>query len=179
MERLVDNPRDIDIYIKSDSDQLPWYTNQWEDLFKKSNPVEKAIYTIHHGSKLTEEFKSKHNGLIKGKTLTIPFESFVLDPWPYLIKIEELLDSKITSKTKRIIKKQNVPRKKISDGIPLAIYKRCGWEPPDHNLSEREELEKLRQFAVDQGASDQALKVLDKLCVGYESNYYNIIEEKL
>ena len=63
--------------------------------------------------------------------------------------------------------------------IPLTIYKRCGWEAPDHSLSEREELEKLRQFAVDQGASDQALKVLDKLCVGYESNYYKVSERRL
>ena len=63
--------------------------------------------------------------------------------------------------------------------IPLTIYKRCGWEAPDHSLSEREELEKPRQFAVDQGASDQALKVLDKLCVGYESNYYKVSERRL
>jgi len=179
MERLLDNPRDIDIYMKSDSDQVPWYTYQWEDLFKKSNPVEKAIYTIQHESKLTEEFKIKHKGLIKGKTLTIPFESFVLDPWPYLKKIADLLGSKITSRTKRIIKKQNVPRKKISDGIPLAIYKRCGWEEPNKSLSEKEELEKRRHFAVEQGASDTALKVLDKLCVCYESNYYKVSESRL
>jgi hypothetical protein len=179
MERLLDNPRDIDIYMKSDSDQVPWYTYQWEDLFKKSNPVEKAIYSIHYGSKLTEEFKSKHNGLMKGKTLTIPFESFVLDPWPSLKRIEDLLDSKITNKTKKIIKKQKVPRKKISDGIPLAIYKRCGWEAPDHTLSEKDELEKRRYFAVEQGASDPAMKVLDKLCVDYESNYYNFSERSL
>ena len=171
MERLLDNPRDIDIYIKSDSDQLPWYTYQWEDLFKKSNPVEKAIYTIHHGSKLTEEFKSKHNGLIKGKTLTIPFESFVLDPWPYLRKIEDLLGSKITNKTKRIIKKQNIPRKKISDGIPLAIYKRCGWEPPVDGFSEKDELKKRRDFAFKQGANEDALYILDKLSAEYEESY--------
>jgi hypothetical protein len=47
------------------------------------------------------------------QVLTIPFESFVLDPWPYLKKIEDLLGSKMTSKIKRIIKKQNVPRKKL------------------------------------------------------------------
>ena len=152
---------------------------QWEELFNKSNAIEKAIHSIDKRSKLTEAFKKEHKELTNGRLLTIAFEKFVLDPWPYLHKIEELLGSKITSKTKRIIKKQNIPRKKISDGIPLSIYKRGGWEAPDHNLSEREELEKRRQFAVDQGASDQALKVLDKLCVGYESNYYNISEEKL
>ena len=67
----------------------------------------------------------------------------------------------------------------MSDGIPLAIYKRCGWEAPDLSLSEKEELEKRRHFAVEQGASDPALKVLDKLCVGYESNYYKVSERRL
>ena len=89
------------------------------------------------------------------------------------------MNTKITNKTKKIIKKQKVPRKKISDGIPLAIYKRCGWEAPDHTLSEKDELEKRRYFAVEQGASDPAMKVLDKLCVDYESNYYKFSERSL
>ena len=172
MERLLDTSKELDINFKNDSGQLPWYTCQWEDLFKNSNPVEKAIHSIHRSLKLSEEFKHKHKEEIKGQVLTIPFESFVLDPWPYLKKIEELLGSKITSKTKKVIRKQNVPRKKISDGIPLGIYKRCGWEEPNMSLSEKEELDKRRLFAVEQGASDQALEVLDKLCVDYESNYY-------
>lgn len=173
MERLLDESRELDINFKNDGGQLPWYTCQWEDLFKNSNPVEKAIYSIQRSLKLSEEFKHKHKEEIKGQVITIPFEPFVKDPWPYLKKIENLLGSKITRKTKRIIKKQNIPRKKISDGIPLAIYKRCGWQPPDDNLSEKAELEKRRQFAVDQGASNSALKVLDEICEKYESHHYN------
>ena len=65
--------------------------------------------------------------------------------------------------------KQKVPRKKISDGIPLAIYKRCGWEQPDSNMTEKEELGKRRQFAIDNGASEQAMIVLDQLCKNYEN----------
>ena len=56
--------------------------------------------------------------------------------------------------------------------IPLTIYKRWGWQGPNHNISEREELEKRRQFAVQQGANDEALQVLDKLCASYESHFY-------
>ena len=80
MERLVNNPRDIDIYIKSDQAQFPWFTNQWEDLFKNSNPVEKAIHSIDRFFKLSESFKSGHKEEIKGQVLTIPFEPFVMDP---------------------------------------------------------------------------------------------------
>ena len=50
------------------------------------------------------------------------------------------------------MKKQNIPRKKVSDGISLDIYKRCGWVPPDKKLSEAEELikEKNLQFIIRQ-----------------------------
>ena len=171
MERLLDNPRDIDIYIKNDSGQLPWYTFRWENLFEKSNAVEKAIYAMHRVLKLTEDFKSRYQELIMGEILTIPFESFVLDPWPYFEKIETLLESKVTRKTKKIIKKQNVPREKISDGIPLAIYKRCGWEAPVAGFTEKDELNKRREFAVNQDASKESLEVLDAMSAQYEDQY--------
>ena len=82
------------------------------------------------------------------------------------------MKSRITRKTRKVIKKQKVPRKKISDGIPLAIYKRCGWEAPDSNMTEEEELDKRRQFAIDNGASEQAISVLDQLCKNYEKDYF-------
>ena len=38
--------------------------------------------------------------------------------------------------------REKVPRIKIADGIPLKIYKRCGWVPSNKKLNEREELNK-------------------------------------
>lgn len=171
MERLLNSLRHMSVYIKYEQSQLPYFAYQLEELFAKSNSVEKAIYTIQHSLALTETFKNDYDELINGKILTIPFEKFVLDPWPYMTQAEEMIKSKITKKTKKIIKKQNVPRKRISDGIPLAIYKRCGWEPPVKGLTEREELDKRRQFAVEQGASKHALDVLDQISDDYEKNY--------
>jgi len=168
--------RQFHLFIKHGDLQVPFWNYGQEELYINSNPVERAIYEMQKLSELTENYKKQKHEWNDRKVLTIPFEPFVLDPWPYLKKIEDLLGSKITSKTKRIIKKQNVPRKKISDGIPLAIYKRCGWEPSNPRLSEKGELDKRRQFAVDQGANDHSLKVLDELCANYESNYYKISE---
>ena len=72
------------------------------------------------------------------------------------------------------MKKQKVPRKKISDGIPLAIYKRCGWEPPDSNMTEEEELDKRRRFAIDNGANKNALSTLNLLVEDYENNHWSL-----
>jgi hypothetical protein len=106
----------------------------------------------------------------KGQILTIPFEQFVFDPMPFMGRMEKAFNSKITSTTLNVLKKQKVPRTKISDGIPLAVYKRCGWVPPKKGLSEKDELELRRKFAQ-QSASDEALAVLDKLSSEYENKY--------
>ena len=58
------------------------------------------------------------------------------------------------------------------DGIPLSIYKRCGWEPPDQKLSEKQEYFKRREFAVNQGASKKSLQILDELSESYENEYF-------
>jgi len=171
MERLLKTPRDMQIYIQYKQSQLPYFAYQWDELFTKSNAVEKAIYSIQHCSALTEEFKNNNNEMIKGKILTIPFEKFVIDPRSYMIQAEEMINSKVTKKTEKIIKSQNVPRKKISDGISLSVYKRCGWEPPVKGLTEREELDKRRQFAVEQGCNKHALGILDQLSDDYEKTY--------
>lgn len=59
-----------------------------------------------------------------------------------------------------------------------AIYKRCGWEAPVTGFTEKDELNKRREFVVNQGASKEALDVLDNLCFQYESNYYDFSEGK-
>jgi hypothetical protein len=168
MERLLDNPRDIQIYVEYKSHQLPYFAHGWEELFFSSNSIEKTIYTIERMTHLTNDLKESLSDKYLSRIITIPFENFVLDPQPYMKRIEDLLKTNITSKTRKVIKKQNVPRCKISDGIPLAIYKRCGWQPPEKGLSEKQELEKRRQYAIAQGAGKDAMLVLDEICAEYE-----------
>ena len=104
--------RQFHLYIKQGEGQVPFWNYGQEELYIKSNPVERAIYEMQKLSELTENYKKQKPEGNDVKVLTIPFEPFTLDPWPYLKKIENLLSSKITSKTRRILKKQNVPRKK-------------------------------------------------------------------
>ena len=87
-------------------------------------------------------------------------------------KIANHINSSITKTTLRELKKQKVPRKKYSDGLSLEIYKRCGWEKPDKELSEMEEFQKRRNYA-ERKASKKYMKILDKLCSDYELKYLN------
>ena len=54
----------------------------------------------------------------------------------------------------------------------MAIYKRCGWEKPVAGFTERDELQKRREYAVIQGANKDALNILDKMSAEYEENYF-------
>ena len=163
--------RQFHLFIKHKGKQLPSCHFEQEELYLRSNPVERAIYEMHKISDLTESFKDKFSASYGGQIVTIPFERFVFDPWPYMRRLEELLATKMTSKTCKVMKKQNVPREKISDGIPLNIYKRCGWEPPGKELNEQQELDKRRQYAIDQGANKGAMDVLDRICLEYKEKY--------
>jgi hypothetical protein len=87
--------------------------------------------------------------------------------------LEALLGTHVTPRTRRELKRQRVPRKRIADGVAHPIYKQYGWEPADKRADERHELEKRRRFAAEH-ASPEAMQVLDRLCEAYEATYLEI-----
>jgi hypothetical protein len=162
-------------YIKYGEHQLTYWNLGQEELYLRSNPVGRVIYEMQKISELTEAFKNDYKKQYGSQILTIPFEGFVIDPWPYMNRIAAALETKVTEKTRKMMRKQKVPRKKVSDGIPLDIYKRCGWEPPEKELNEQQELDKRRQYAIEQGASKKAMVALDRICQEYEEKYLSSV----
>ena len=144
MERLLFNERDMQVKIEYKNKDLPYYAFGWEEIFLKSNFVEKAILYIKYQTLLTEQKKKELNGKINH--ILIPFEMFVKDPNPFMLQIQDTINSRITRATKKEMRKQKVPRKNIVDSIPLQIYKRCGWEEPEKGLTEFEEFQKEEIF---------------------------------
>ncbi|MDA7792370.1 hypothetical protein N8979_00995, partial [bacterium] len=168
MERLLNDARDIQVYFEYQGQELPYFATGWEDLYLASNAVEKAVYVIQHQEELRQEVLQKYRTCLGHRYIEIPFERFVKDPGPYLDQICKASGTAPGRKTATVMRGQKVPRKNVVDGISLAIYKRCGWEAPVRGLNECEEHAKRRQFAVDQGASDECLNVLDSLSREYE-----------
>ena len=171
MERLINNPRDIGVYFQHGQQTVPYYGFGQRDTFLSLSPVDQAIRAIEYQTRLTFDFKKKNRELYDGRLVTIPFELFVKDPDPYVKNLQSLIGFEQTSAFCKALRKQKVPRENVVDGIPLAIYKRCGWQPPQKGKTERQEYELRRQFAVDQGASEPCLAILDDLSREYESEY--------
>ena len=169
MDRLVNNVRDIQINIEFEGKQLPYFAHGWEEQFINLNPMEKAIYCIEKTTRNSNLKRQVWKNNKKLSILTIPFEKFVIDPWPYMKEIEKYLGTTIGKKTNKVMIKNNVPRTIISDGPALEIYKRCGIELPSED-SEENELIKRRNM-VRENVSDDALKLMDELSKEYFKEY--------
>jgi hypothetical protein len=169
------NVRDFTIYFEHKGKQVPYFVSGWEDLFIDSNLIDKAIYSIEKHIRLSQDKIVYLEKLYNANFIIIPFEKFVVNPWTCMEKIVQRLENKITRKTRRAMKKQNVPRKMYAEGIGLKIYKRCGWEPPGKELNEQKELDTRRQFAIEQGASKEAMAALDRICQEYEERYLSSV----
>ncbi len=167
--------RDIQINFESHSRELPYFCYGWEDLFMRSNHVERAIYSIHYTMEENQKYRNKIQSS-QSKFLSIPFEKFVLNPTDYLDKISKYLNSSVTNKVLKALKKQKVPRQKIAAGLSIPVYKRFGWRPPIEGFSERQELDRRRDYAIQNGASDDAISILDNLSNEYETNYLDDVE---
>ncbi len=169
MTSLIDNPRDIQICIEYHGKQLPYFARGWEELFLKSNDMEKAIYSLQEMSRSGKAKRKEWSENNELSMITIPFEKFVFDPSPFMTKIVAALGTKKIRRTHKVMKEQNVPRKQLADAPALPIYKRCGWMPPS-SPSEQEEL-KIRRDFVAANSSAEALEIMDRLSEGYVTNY--------
>ena len=171
-ERIFGNIRDINIYYNYKNNEFPYFARSWENEYNKLNNVEKAIKTIDYHTKINDSVRKNLNKFNKN-IITIPFEIFVKKPDNYLKQIIDVTGTSFSSKTKKIIKSQNIPREKIADGIDLKIYKRCGWTPSKKNLNEEQELNIRRNYAIKNNVSKKYLNILDKLSHNYEKKYMN------
>lgn len=176
MHRYGTDARDFTLWFDYRGHSLPYFAHGWEEKYIASNSMDQVIYSIARLTQLGNQVIHRLSEKERQQLLVIPFERFVLDPWPYVQQLEDLLGSKRTPQTRRELKKQNVPRKMIASGIPMPIYKHYGWQPAQKGADERTELAQRRQYAAEQ-AAPEAMEVLDRLSAVYEEKYMRDILE--
>lgn len=149
---------------------LPWWTYGWGDLYVRSNLMDRAIYLIDSYycflNDSLQEMKESENKLF----LTIPFERFVIDPFPYIKELEVFMETEAETAVRKMMKKQNVPRKMYAEGINLKIYQKYGWMNPKSGSTEQRELDQRRTYAAEE-ASSEGMEVLDRISAEYEEKY--------
>lgn len=162
------NARDFTLWINYNGKELPWFAEGWEEKYLLSTSFDRSIYAIAFLMKsVFEEANIAEN---ENKIIFIPFEKFVLNPNQYIQKLEKFLDTKSTSYTNKILKKQNVPRISINDGPQKSIYKRYGLKKNKKGITHADDYLNKLESAKSKSSSDAYALLLD-LCKSYENAF--------
>lgn len=170
IDRYAVDGRDFTISFDYRGHSLPFFARGWEERYICCNAMDRVIYSIRHCYQQMEQILNGCTPQQQRQICILPFEWLVLDPWPVLRQLENLLKTHVTPSTYRELRKQRVPRKRIADGKREPIYKQYGWEPARRGLDERQELERRRDYAAE-WATPAAMKILDEVCAWYEDRF--------
>jgi hypothetical protein len=171
MPRWTQDPRDFAVCFEHDGQLLPWWAYGYEEQYLRAGHMDRVILMIQSHHRRVAGVLNAIPESSRAQIVTIPFERFVVDPWPYLRRIEALLETTMTRRTTTELRKQKVPRKMYADGISLKIYRQHGWQPSRGN-SEAEEFAVRREFAAGH-TSAEGMDILDALSAEYEAQYLN------
>ncbi len=167
IERFGTDPRDFTVCIEYNGRALPWFALGWEEKYLTTSSYDKVVYAIqwltHEGEHTLNSLSEKQ----RAQVLVIPFEKFVLDPYPFLGLLEGLLGTTRTTLTSRVLQDQKCPRKQVTAGPDKAIYKRYAWTKPDSASNDQTEFKK-KQLFVENLISADALIIFKELCHEYE-----------
>ena len=170
MPRFGTDVRDFTIWFDYEGLTVPWFSLGWERKFADACPMDKAIYMIEETGRLVAEVRESLTPAQRAQVMFVPFERYVIDPWPFMERLEAFVGTRVTATTRRVMKKQRVPRTMYAEGINLDIYRLNGWEPPRPGSDEAVEFARRREFAASH-ATPEAMAVLDRLCAEYEQRY--------
>lgn len=150
MESLLNKGRNFDLHFDYNGQKLPYFFYGQEEQMLKANPIEKAIFFLAWSRKKALDNKLNKYGV---NYYELTFESFVNDPYFHINIIQERLGTERTKNTSKILEREKIPRKVLSHGRDLPIYRRVNWEKGSA-ASTHQEIGELYNWAVSQISSD-------------------------
>lgn len=159
------NPRDLTVWLSWEGESLPWFAAGWEEKYAKSTSFDRVIYSIDF--LMSDVFDIAQMDNDRPSVLFIPFEHFVLNPESHLLRLEQFLGKALTPGTYKHLKKQNVPRDFIWQGVNKKIYQRYGFKESAVNLTHSQDYDEKSSYAQSM-ASPEAFCVLKKCMKRYE-----------
>jgi len=157
------------LHIKNDggdSQPVPFFMLGNEEEYLQATPADRAIQMM---SEWQNKGDSQIDALKKASSasiLEVPYEKFVFEPDGYVEKIAEALGTEVDSVTRKVMKKQRVPRLSLTDAPPNKVYSRLGWTPPDKHMSIQEEFEAVK-LKIKPLVSAKAMGLLDEITHAY------------
>ena len=161
-------PRDFTVWIEDEKGApVPWFAHQWRDSYWSLSKFDRAVLSIES---LSKNYKESKFAKTRETTVVIPFEHFVLRTDDYLTDLAEWIGTSTTSHTRKLCRKQNLPRSNINAGLNKSIYRRYRYNDSNKHLSHEESYLKNKAF-VDSQKSSISGPVLESLVDEYEAEF--------
>ena len=147
------------------TEDVPFFMLHNEEAYLNALPVERAILMLsewqRRGDAVIDSLKKSSAAIIE-----IPFEKFVFDPNSYVSLIADALETNPDSVTKRMMKKQRVPRASLTDAPKDKVFSKLGWKLPKKHVTVLEEFDATRKIYKND-ISTAFTKLLDEITSEY------------
>jgi hypothetical protein len=164
MENLLNSKRDFRLYYKWNGKRLPNFFYGQEERMLKANSKEKVIFFLEWSRK--NALKNDLSSFSKNY-YELSFESFVKDPYLHIEEITTRLRTQVTKQTPKILKREKIPRKILSHGRDLPIYRRVNWKKTNAKNNE-EEINTIYNWVISD-ISQEAKASIDWLINDYKN----------
>ena len=162
MENLIFSKRDFSLYYGVNQKKYPFYFYGQEEKMSKASAKEKAIYFLEWVRKMDNQRKNKPSS----NYYELTFESFVEQPQKHLKEISKRLETKTTNHTLKVLKREKIPRKILSHGRDLPIYRRVNWKKTSAKNTDQE-INDLYNWIISD-ISQEAKSSIDWLLTDYD-----------
>jgi hypothetical protein len=153
------------------SDEVPFFMLHDEDRYLNASPIERAILMLNEwqtrGDTVIDNLKKSSNATI----IEVPYEKFVFEPYSYINQIAVALETEVDQVTRKVMKKQKVPRASLTDAPKKKAYIRQGWTPPSKkNQTTLEQFNATREIYLND-TSVEFMQILDQITEQYIERY--------
>lgn len=168
VEIFATTPRDFTVWVDNESGvPVPWFAHEWRESYWSLSKFDRAVLSIES---LSRHYKESKSTKILETTFVVPFEHFVLRTDDYLNDLAEWIGTSTTNHTRKLCRKQNLPRSNINAGLNKSIYRRYRYNDADKYLSHQESYMQKKEFADNQKTSISG-PVLERLVSDYEEKF--------
>ena len=168
IDRYGIDPFELTACFRYKNKDIPWFSAGWEKDYLKSNTYEKAIRAFKFFDSIKKTFFIELPNQLKKLVIQIPFEKYVMDPFPYIEKIEKALKVSRNQDTYITLNQEKIPRKTYSDIPSEKSFEKYNNFPPDEGKTESDIKNEIWD-KVKKKSSEECITILEKL-----SNNYNV-----
>lgn len=168
--RIGQHVRDFTLCGDYEDTAYPWFAEGWKEEYIQSNEFERVLLSI---CRLMDPiYQHVRNQSDEERVMIIPFETFVLNPTPFIADLERKFNLRVTKTTKEVMRAEKVPRSILNASPQKPIYLRYGVKSEDKYVDDKADYynrkKKISQYVMSNKARDAVVSEFQSCVNSYE-----------